>query len=265
MTTLKDFNRWGEELETRLKLRTSPIAIKMIEKEADIPKEAKRPRKDFGSHLALCQAFAKSRREGLTVAMLKEDHWCYVPVVAQGLAKPPDFYLEGNTDFPQRVADLEAAKSLAKTSPRLEYGKYIGIVSAALKTTTFEPDLVVTYCDSAQLRGLLTGLKYKKGEMVTSTLNPGGACVQCTVPALLSARCQVTIPCGGDSRRALARDDELIFTIPADQLGDLMAGLKHLDETGTGYRQSAPDMRSEYPQSEMYVTLGKMVGMDMNE
>ena len=92
MTTLKDFNRWGEELETRLKVRTSPIAIKMLKKEADIPKDAKRPRRDFGFHLALCQAFAKSRREGLTVAMLQEDHWCYVPVIAQGLVKPPDFF-----------------------------------------------------------------------------------------------------------------------------------------------------------------------------
>jgi len=38
-----------------------------------------------------------------------------------------------------------------------------------------------------------------------------------------------------------------------------MAGLKHLDDTGTGYRQATPDMRPEYPQPEMYVKLGKMV------
>ena len=265
MNTLSDFNRWGEELEARLQLHTSPIAIKMLKKEEDIPKEAKRPKRDFGFHLGLCQAFAKSRREGVTVAMLKEDHWCYVPVIAQGLAKPPDFYLEGHTDFPLRVADMEAAKNLAKTSPRLEYGKYIGVVSAPLRTASFEPDLMVIYCNSAQLRGLLTGLKYKKGEMVTSTLNPGGACVQSTVPALLSGACQVTIPCGGDSRRALARDDELIFSVPADRSEDVMSGLKHLDEIGSGYRQSAPDMRPEYPQSEMYIKLGRMVGMDVHE
>jgi uncharacterized protein (DUF169 family) len=115
------------------------------------------------------------------------------------------------------------------------------------------------------LRGLLTGLKYNKGEIVTTTLNPGGACVQCTIPTLLSGGCQVTVPCGGDSRRALARDDEMIFSIPAGRLEDLMAGLKHLDDTGTGYRQAAPDTRPEYPQPEMYVKLGKMVGLDMKE
>ena len=113
MKTFTDFNRCGEELETRLQLRTSPIAIKMLEKAEDIPKEAMRPKRDIGLHLGLCQAFAKSRREGVTVAMLKEDHWCYIPVMALGLAEAPDFFLEGYTDFPARVADLEAAKNLA--------------------------------------------------------------------------------------------------------------------------------------------------------
>ena len=70
-TPLMDFNSYGEELEKRLILRTSPIAVKMLEKESDIPEGAIRPLKDRGYHLAQCQAFAMSRREGTTVAMLK--------------------------------------------------------------------------------------------------------------------------------------------------------------------------------------------------
>jgi uncharacterized protein (DUF169 family) len=265
MKTFTDFNRYGEELETRLQLRTSPIAIKMLEKAEDIPKEAMRPKRDIGLHLGLCQAFAKSRRERVTVAMLKEDHWCYIPVMALGLAEAPDFFLEGYTDFPARVADLEAAKNLAKTFPRLEYGKYIGVVSAPLRTAKFEPDLLVIYCNSAQLRCLLTGMKYKMGYVVTSTLEPSGACVQCTVPVLQSGDCQLTVPCGGDRKRALAQDDELIFSLPMDRLEDLILGLRHFDEIGFGYTQFAPDMRPEYPLPELYVKLGRMLGMDVHE
>ena len=77
MTTLTDLNRLGEELERMLILRTSPIAVKMLEKEADIPEGAIRPKKDRGYHIAQCQAFAMSRRQKATVAMLKEDNWCY--------------------------------------------------------------------------------------------------------------------------------------------------------------------------------------------
>ena len=265
MKTLSDLNKCGEELETRLQLRTSPVALKMIEREEDIPEGAIRPRKETGYHLDLCQAFARSRRERVAVAMLKEDHWCYVPVLAFGLAEAPAFFLEGYTDFPSRVADLEAARDLARTSPRLEYGKYIGIVSAPLRTVNFEPDLVIIYCNSAQLRCLLAGMRYKKGYLVTSKLEPGGACVQCTVPVLQSGECQVTIPCGGDRKRALAQDDELIFSLPTQRLEDLVLGLRHFDEIGFGYNPFTPDMRLEHPLPETYVKVGRMLGMDVHE
>ena len=63
MTALSDFNTYGEELEGRLQLRTSPIAIKLIESEEDIPEGSIRPKRDLGFHPALCQGFAMSRRD----------------------------------------------------------------------------------------------------------------------------------------------------------------------------------------------------------
>jgi uncharacterized protein (DUF169 family) len=44
MTTLREFNRYGEELERILILRTSPLAVKMLEKAEDIPEGAVRPK-----------------------------------------------------------------------------------------------------------------------------------------------------------------------------------------------------------------------------
>lgn len=265
MAKLSDLNSYGEEIERRLQLRTSPIAIKLLQKEGDIPEGTIRPKKDRGLHLGLCQAFAMSRREGAQVAMLKEDHWCYPPVIAFGLDEPPEFILEGNMDFPNRVADLEAAKRLARTSPRLESGKYVGVVSAPLKTANFEPDLVVIYCNSAQLRCLLTGIKYKEGYRVTSTLEPGGACIQSTIPVILSGECYVAVPCMGDRKAALARDDEMIFSVPKNKLEDLMLGLRHIDETGSGYTAIIPTMRPEYPLYKSYVEVGRMMGMEIHE
>jgi len=60
---LSTFNKYGEELEAYLLLRSSPIAVKMLEKESDVPKGAFRPKKDGGYHLAQCQAFSMSRRD----------------------------------------------------------------------------------------------------------------------------------------------------------------------------------------------------------
>jgi len=90
VSTISEFNKYGETLEKLLLLRTSPIAVKMLEKESDIPKGAIRPKKDRKYHLAQCQAFGMSRREGTTVAMLKEDNWCPTAVIAYGLEKKPE-------------------------------------------------------------------------------------------------------------------------------------------------------------------------------
>lgn len=52
MTTIKEYNRYGEELETLLRLQTSPIAVKMLETEEEIPQDAFRPKKERGEHYA---------------------------------------------------------------------------------------------------------------------------------------------------------------------------------------------------------------------
>ena len=81
---IKDLNRYGEVLETSLKLRTMPIGVKFCESEADVPKEAVYPKEKFGKHMALCQAFSYARMKGMTIAMRKEDHWCWNPLVGFG-------------------------------------------------------------------------------------------------------------------------------------------------------------------------------------
>ena len=88
MASLSDLNHYGEEIENRMILRTSPVAVKMLRTESDIPEGAIRPKRDRGQHLAQCQAFSLSRKQGTTVAMLKDDNWCWGPLFAYGLVDP---------------------------------------------------------------------------------------------------------------------------------------------------------------------------------
>lgn len=105
------FQRYGEELEERIRLQTFPLAIKLLEKEADIPKGSERPLlRDFGYNILFCQGYAMSRKEGKTIAMFKEDMWCFEPVVGYGWADPPQYFLEGYNRFPRDVKDLEDSR-----------------------------------------------------------------------------------------------------------------------------------------------------------
>ena len=123
MADVEVYREYGEELERRLRLKTFPLALKILERETDVPEGALRPLRDLGYHLSLCQAFQISRREGKLIAMLKEDMWCCEPVIGYGLGEPPEYFLEGHNRFPEDVESLEAGRHFAEEFPRLESGR----------------------------------------------------------------------------------------------------------------------------------------------
>ena len=253
------FQEYGEELERRLRLKTFPLALKLLEREQEIPAGAKRPLKDLGHHLSLCQAFQMSRRSGRTMAMLIEDHWCCEPVIGYGLAEAPDDFLAGHNRFPRDVATLEAGRHYAEEFPRFKAGTYVGIACAPLRTANFEPDLVMIYCDSSQLCLLLLGREYRDGYNLKCEISGHAACVYGVVPAVRSGECQVAVPCRGDHYRAMAGDEEMMFTVPRGKLDDLMLGLRSIEKTGSrlpmGY-----SFLPEYPLPESYKKIADTMG-----
>ena len=249
MTTINEFNRYGEDLETQLRLQTSPIAVKMLEKEADIPKDALRPKKDRGNHYAQCQAFSLSRRDRATVAMLKEDNWCPAPPIAYGLVLRPD---EPNAN---RKYDC------------LEYGKYIGILTAPLRTATFDPDVVIVYSDTNQLRKMLLALKDEERPMVKSNFFPFSCAYSVTSP-ILKGEYWINLPDPGEYVRALTQAGEMIFSIPKVKLADFMENLKKFYSESTFESTFAHEqmmMKSDFPQPALYKRFFKTWGMDYEE
>jgi len=252
------YKKYAEEIERQIKPKSFPLAVKMLEKEEDIPEEAKRPKKDFGTCLSACQGFSISRSRGTALAMLKEDMWCPEPVIGYGLAEPPKYFLDGYNRYPDGVETLEAGANWAREFPRFKVGEYVGVVSAPLMTANFEPDLVMIYCNSVQLLRLLLGIAYKDGRDVTSRLSGHAACVYGVVPAIQTGKCQVSVPCRGDRIHAGAQDDEVIFTVPKGRLEDLILGLK---QEGTGSIPLHFSMVPEHKMSVSYAKMARLMGM----
>jgi len=259
MHDLETYRDWGTELERRLRLRSYPLAIHLLEDESEIPEEALRPSRDEGDRLSLCQAFERSRRDGSTVAMLGEDNWCFEPVVGYGLEEPPEAFLDGDNRYPQDVETREAGRRFAEEFPKLETGRYIGILSAPLPTASFRPHVVTLYLDSEQLGMLLYGREYRDGGNLPCSLSAHAACVYGIVPAIDERRCQVAVPCRGDRYSAAADPDEMIATIPTTELGaiegrslaEVMEGLEEVEKTGSTL-PSSRNLQAEYPLSESY-------------
>jgi uncharacterized protein (DUF169 family) len=250
MTTLKEYNSYGEELERSLLLKTSPIAVKMLEKEGDIPEGAIRPRRDRGYHISQCQAFGMTRRQGMTIAMLKEDHWCWAPLLAYGLVEDPhDAFVDAHTSF-----------------PRFEYGKYIGMVTGPLKSANFEPDMVLVYSNTAQLREMIVVPKFQDNTLVKSEFDPINSCVYSVVPVITGGQYRITLPDPGEYARAFAGDDEIIFSVPKDKLAGLAEGVKR----GAEMKKNADDwshllLRPDFPRPDFYKDLFIKWGLEVED
>jgi uncharacterized protein (DUF169 family) len=245
MMTIADLNRCGQELERLLLLRTSPIAIKMLERESDIPKGAFRPFKDRGIHIAQCQAFAMSRRQRETVAMLREDSWCFAPLIAYGLVdKPDDPELQLFVDF-----------------PTFERDKYIGIVSAPLRTANFQPDVVIIYSNPAQLRNMMLPFHFGGEESLVDCHFFPPACAYQVVPVMSSGQLMVTLPDPGDYHRALAAEDEIVLSVPEDKLTKLVDGVGEIEKGDFAYSRANMYMQHDFPQPEFYQMLFKRWGL----
>lgn len=244
MTELEEFNQYGEDLERVLLMRSFPIAVKMLEKESDVPPGAVRPEKDRGCHLAQCQAFAMSRREGTAVAMFLRDQWCPTAPMAYGFA-----------DRPESIAQW--------THPYdcFERGKYAGIVSAPLKTANFMPDVVILYLNTAKLRSLLLALPIADVPTVAGHFFPP-SCGWAVVNPIQTGKYYVVVPDPGEYQRALTEEGDMMFSAPREKMPALMAAVRQNEHGMFSYREHSMFMQTDFERPDFYKDLFKSWGLD---
>jgi uncharacterized protein (DUF169 family) len=245
MTTIAEYNRSGEDLERILKLRSSPIAVKMLVNEAEIPPGAYRPKKDHNVHLAQCQAFAMSRLEKATVAMLKEDHWCPGGLMAYGLVEKPSPY----PGYPYKS---------------FEIGKYIGILTAPLKTATFEPDVVIVYSNTAQLRTLLLSVKPDEIDQVNGHFFQP-SCAYSVVYPMQTGQYWVVLPDPGEYQRGLTGEDEMMCGVPRDKIEGLLTNLREGENKGSSPSSRSTRIIPDFPQPERYKKMFRDWGLEVKD
>lgn len=247
--SVEEYNNYCSEFEKYLFIRNKPVAVKMIKDEKEIPEGAIRPKKDRGHHIAQCQAFALSRRQGETVAMLKEDHWCFAPLMAYGLVEDPeDEFIKAST-----------------SCPRFERDKYIGMLTAPGDTAKFEPDMIMLYLEPGQVRKLLMAVKFGEKISVYSEFDPIDSCAYAIVPVIEKQEYRITIPDPGEYARSAAREDELIFSIPKTRIPVILSTLKDMAEADFGKAFENIEMLPDFPRPDFYKNAFKQWGLDTEE
>jgi uncharacterized protein (DUF169 family) len=205
--------------------------------------------RDRGQHLSQCQAWALSRRRGETVAMLKEDSWCFAPLIAYGLVDQPD----------------DPVIRKFTTFPSFERGRYVGIVSAPLKTASFEPDVVIIYSDVAQIRNMLMPVHYKTANNPVASFFFPPSCAYAVVPVMSGSKYMVALPDIGEYERAAAGNDEIMLSIPKTRMEEFVTGLLEREQGKLGPTPTTPMMVYDFPQPKFYQMLFERWGLDGKE
>ena len=250
-------------LKDALKLTLNIQAVKLIEDPADVPETAIRAREKFG-HLSLCQAFALTKREGLTLYTDASSEWCWAPVVALGYADCSPGTESYEIIKPlMGIPDPGKAERFFSEFPRLPLGKYKGVLLAPADRAEFEADVLLVNCDdNFQMRSLFSAIKFRSGKMLDARFDPIDSCVHTLVTSFLTKDYAVAIPDPGEQERALTGKNEIILAVPAEKLDDLTAGL-----SAPGFRHNSdpvfPEkMEFDFPRPPFYNKVFALWGME---
>lgn len=229
-------NKWKEvsrELNKYLLLSTYPIGIKLLKDETEFKnyKYLKEPEEK----VTLCQVFSYSRYYGWTMGCSKKDNICPLADIALGFEKPFDLFKEGAFFIGRYNETKEAAKKTTASMPFIEEQKYCAILSGALHRIEYNPDFIFIWGNSAQIMRLIQAKLWKKGGRFSMSTFCDGVCADLISKAYITKDMQVALPCLGDRRFGLAKDSDLIASIPSELIEEILEGLKKTHKAGTRY------------------------------
>jgi uncharacterized protein (DUF169 family) len=235
-----DLKKIEEELNMFVRPTSFPLAIKACKSLEDIPERAKRPKKDMGVRIPLCQGIGMSRKYGWTVAMAKEDVYCSA-LIAMGFHKtsdfsPPDFYEKGKLCAGAfYTATEEAGAKTEEMTMKFAHNEYQCFIVSPLSRATFEPDVIVVYGDPAQTMRMGLGALHMKGGVLSATFSGRLGCTQLIVRPIKTGECQFILPGMGERMYAATQDHEMAFAIPKVKLDEFMDGLRGTHKGGLRY------------------------------
>lgn len=225
---IKQMNETAAEIKELLGLRTYPIAVKFCRSVDEVPEDALFPRRDLGTPATFCQMLALVRTEGKAVAMGKQDHRCWNPIVAFGLVEAEAGSPAGDIIIKRAlgIADEEKAEAWWARFPKLPLDEFPYVVVAPAEKATFEPDVILVYSNTRQVMWEIGGVRRMTGEYITSQFDAIDSCVHSTLRPLKTGEYWITFPDPGDRSLANARENEVILSFPAERLDEFAQGIR---------------------------------------
>lgn len=230
-----DMKDAAQTIERYVRPDTFPLAIRVERDPSKIPEKAKRPKRDLGASLSICQGISIARRYGWTMAMGGEDLSCPIAQVAFGFEPPSPTYAKGTLAAGMYVKDEVLGQKTEAEIPRTPEAEAGVVISAPLAKATFEPEVVLVYGNSAQVMVMVAAALWKTGGSLTSSFTARADCADIINRTRQTGKPQVILPCYGDRVFGQTQDHEMAFSLPGSDLEAFLEGLEGCSKGGIRY------------------------------
>ena len=258
-TQKTDWTKTVRRMEQLLRLKSFPVAFKMLEKESqlgDIP-FMRRPE----GKATLCQLITQVRNFDWTVGATKEDFIFQVCPSIIGLSELPEVSRDGTFRTIVWVQTKEDGKRYEAAIPRLPLDRFQAVAMAPLVYNPFEPDIVLIYANPAQMMLLINALQFEDYQVMQFFCVGESSCSDAIARCFNTGRPSLTIPCYGERRYGHAQDEDLVMALPPGMMAKALRGLETLYRRGVRYPISFAgaeiDMASKFPPA--YLGLEEMM------
>ena len=243
MGTQQDWTPMVRRLEQLMRLKSFPIAFKMLADKAalqEIP-FMRRPTKKA----TLCQLLNLVRNFDWTVGADPADFLFATCPSIIGLADVPASHLDGTFRSIVWVKTKADGRKFEESIVRLPRGKYEAVAMAPLAYNPFDPDIILIYANPAQMMLLINSLQLESYEVMQSFCVGESSCSDAIARCYLDGKPSMTIPCYGERRYGHAQDDELVMALPAKDLQTALRGMETLYRRGVRYPISFAGVESD--------------------
>jgi uncharacterized protein (DUF169 family) len=229
-----DFQEIVAELNRYLRIRTTPIGMKLFATAAEmeaIPR-IRRP----GAIHTTDQIVGMAARNGWTVGITVDDLVGAQCATVIGLHPRNEEWLSGDRMRGVWYQEPEDARAHQEAMDVVEHGRFEAMAVSPLTSNRLNPpDICLIYATPAQMILFINGLQWTGYSKLEWGCVGESSCADSWGRALATGEPSLSIPCFAERRYGGVMEDELLMAIPPAYLPKVIDGLKHLSNNGLRY------------------------------
>ncbi|SCG84972.1 DUF169 domain-containing protein [Methanobacterium congolense] len=218
------YKELSQKIKDKLGLEKSPVAVKLVLKEEDIPEGIPKIDETI-RHCEMVQKAAQGATFYATVAEQK----CKGGASAIGLMEAPEKVKTGEMYHSlKRFSSLGSAKRTMDAIPKID-PIMRAIAYAPLETTPFDPDVVVIIANPKQAMEMAQAMVYTLGGRVEADFaGIQSLCADAVAGPYTRKRPNITLGCSGSRGYADIKPDEVIVGMNGENIGCFVNALDAL-------------------------------------